>query len=107
MTGHPWEQPQNDLPIAPYPAMLAAAVGTDVRRIIVDDFHVGDQTCARIGALNQVVTQNGVARESVVQNPFERLYLVDPFPRENPLPEQVLIDVGNGSRIDVESSVSR
>ena len=60
------EDPAHDLPVAAQPAMLAAIIGAVVRRIIVDDFDIGGQTGARIGAFNQVVAEQRIARESDV-----------------------------------------
>ena len=77
-----------------------------VRWIILNDLDVADQAGAGISALHQVMTQQGVAREPPVKNPMQRLDLVDPFSNKDALAVQVLIHVGGGASVDVESGLS-
>ena len=49
------EEPQEDLPVAPHPAMLPPRVGQDVRRIVVHDLDVRHEGRARVESLEEVV----------------------------------------------------
>ena len=60
---------------------------------------------ARIGAFDQIVAEQDVFREAVLQSLAERVHFVDAFAGVNALAEQVLIDVRNGPRIDIEAGL--
>ena len=64
-----------------------------MRRIIVDHFDVGHQPRARIGAFNQIVAEQSVARKTLIQNLVQSLYFVDSLARENSFAVKVLVDV--------------
>ena len=54
---HSSEEPAHDLPIAAQPAMLAAIVGAVMRRVVVYDLYVADQSGAGVGTLDQIMAQ--------------------------------------------------
>ncbi len=86
--------------------MLAAIVGAVMRGIIVDDFDIGRKPCARVGALDQVVAEQCVARKAAVEHSMEYRDLIDSLAGEAPLAEQVLVGVGNGARVNVEAALA-
>src|SRR5262249_53733293 len=96
----------HDLPIATNPAMLATAVRAEVRGVVVDHFHIGEQAGAGVGALDEIVAENGVGRKAAVQNLAEDVDLVDAFAGETAFTEEVLIDVGDRLRVAVETGLS-
>src|SRR5215469_17880672 len=105
--GNPRKQPLQDLPVPTDPAMLAAAVGAEVRRIVVNQLELADKARPCINSLDQVVTQNGVRGKTIPQNLMKDFHLVDSLSSEDRFAEQILVDVGNGMRIDVQSGLSR
>ena len=104
---HARQQPENDLPIATHPAVLAAAERAHVRRIIVNNFDVRYQTGASVRAFNKVVAQNHVAREAVLHDLLERFDFVDSLTGEAAFAEQILINVRSRARVNVETRVRR
>ena len=48
--------------------MLPPVVGAVMRGIVFDDLDIADETCARVGAFDQIVTQQGIAREAALEN---------------------------------------
>ena len=106
LVGHVAGEPLDDLPVAADPAMFAAGVGGVVRGVVVDDFDVGDEAGAGVGAFDEVVREEGVARESAVEDLVEDRDLVDAFAGEDALAEEVLVDVGDGARVDIEAGLA-
>ncbi len=72
------------------------------RRVIVEHLHIGGQCDAQEASLDQVVRQQGVLRETTIQQRVEQTDLVYAFAGETPFTEHVLIGVGHrpGIRID-------
>ena len=106
LVGHFAEQPADNLPIAAHPAVLATVVGTVMRRVIVDDFDVADQTGARVGSFDQIVAEQRIAREAMLQHPLQGFDFVDAFAGEDAFAVEVLIHVGDGARVNVESGLA-
>ena len=87
--------------------MLAAAVCAIVRWIVVDEFNISDLPCARISAFDQIVTEQRVARKSAIEHSMEGRNLINTFPGEDSFPEEILVCVGNGARVNIEASLAR
>ena len=87
--------------------MFTPIVSAVMRRIVFNYFNVADQARARIGAFNQVMTQQSVARESAVKNTVQRFDLVNPFSDKDALTVQILIHVRSRSGVDVNPGLSR
>ena len=51
--GHDRQQPPEDLPVAAHPPVLPLRVGEHARRVVVDDFDVGDERRPRVEALRR------------------------------------------------------
>ena len=100
------KQPARDLPVAAQPAMLAAVVGAVVRGIVFDDLDVAGQSGARVGAFDQVMTEQGVARETAIENAVHRVHFVDTLAGEDAFAIQILIHIRDGASIDIETGLS-
>jgi hypothetical protein len=74
-----------------------------VRGIVIDDFDVGDEAGASVGAFDEVVREEGVSREAAVENFVQNADLVDALAGEDAFTEEVLVDVGDGAGVDVEA----
>jgi hypothetical protein len=104
---HPGEQPEQDLPVAPHPAVLPAHVGDHARRIVVDDLDVADQRGPRVKAFEEVVGQQRVLRDSVAEGGEEGIDVVEPLPRVDALAEEILVRVGHRGGVRVDAGVAR
>ena len=103
LVGHAAEEPLRNLPVATDPAVLPASVGGVVRRVVVDDFDVGDEAGASVGALDQIVRQESVSREAAIQHFVQDADFIDAFAGEDAFAEEILVDVGDGTRVDIEA----
>ncbi len=103
--GHEREQPQQNLPVAADPAMLTSRVREHARRVVVDDFDVGDQRGARVQSLEQVVREQRVFGHAALERRRERVDVVQALAGEDAFLEQILIDVGDGGGVRVDAGV--
>ena len=106
LVGHAREEPLSNLPVAAHPAMLAAGVGAVVGGVVVDDFDVGGQAGAGVGAFDEVMAEQGIAGEALFEHGVEGRDFVDAFAGEAAFGVEVLIDVGDGARVDVEAGLA-
>ncbi|MEI9981161.1 MAG: hypothetical protein WDN23_19565 [Edaphobacter sp.] len=81
-------------------------MGRVVGGVVVDDFDVGDEAGAGVGAFDEVVREERVTGEAAVEDLLEDADLVDAFAGEDALAEEVLIDVGDGAGVDVEAGLA-
>ncbi len=77
-----------------------------MRGVVVDDLDVGDEAGAAVGALDEVVGEQGVAGEAAVEDFVEGVDLEDAFACEDALAEEVLIDVGDGAGVDIVAGLA-
>src|SRR5215831_18582045 len=87
--------------------MLAPVVSAVMRRIVFDDLDVADQTGTRVSPLNEIVTQQRIAREPAIQYLMDGRYFINAFAREASFAIEILVGVGNGTRVDIESGLAR
>ncbi len=106
LVGNAAEEPLGDLPVAADPAVFAARVGAVVRGVIVDDLDVGGEAGAGVGALDEVVAEEGVAGEALFEHSVEGGDFVDAFAGEAALGVEVLVDVGDGAGVDIEAGLA-
>ena len=99
--------PSHDLPVAAHPAVFPPAVGTEVRRVIVDELDIGNEAGPRIGAFDQIVAEQGVFRKAALQHLAQRIHFIDTFAGKDAFAEKILIHVRDGVRVDIESGLSR
>ena len=99
------EQPEQDLPVAADPAVLAPRVGEHARRVLVDQLDVRDERDARVQALEQVVRQQRVLRHGVFERRGERVDVVEALAGEDAFAEQILVGVGDRGRVGIDAGV--
>src|ERR1700738_841378 len=102
---NPVEDPAQNLPVAAHPTMIAAVVSAEVTGIVVNEFDVGDQSGARVRPFDEVVTQQVVLRKAVFEGLAQNIHFVDALAGKTPFTEQILVDVGDGAGIDIESGL--
>ncbi len=100
------EEPEEDLPVAPHPAMLTARVGEDVGRVVVHQLHVGGERGPRVEPLEQVVREERVLRGATVDALPEGVDVVEPLSREDPFAEEVLVGVRDGRGVRVDAGMA-
>src|SRR6185437_2008297 len=93
LIGHSRKQPLHNLPVSAQPAMFAAVVGTVMRGIILNHFDIACKASARVGALNQVMAEQGIAREAAVKNFVDSLNFINSLAGKNPLAIEILVNV--------------
>ena len=100
------EDPRQELPVAAGPAMLAGRGYSVVRGRALEELDVGGQSGAREQPLEKIVAQQGVFRHAPGQGRFEGVDVVDPLARVRPLAEEILVDVGRGGRVRVDTGLT-
>ena len=75
--------------------------------IIVHDLDVRDERGPGVEALEEVVREERVLGDAALQRGRERVDVVEPFPREDALAEEVLVRVRDRRRVRVDAGVAR
>ena len=75
--------------------------------MVFEQHAVAQQAGARMQALEEVVTEQGVVGHDVVQGALEGGDVVDALADERPAPEQILVDVGDRARVRIEAGGGR
>ena len=57
--------------------MFAAVVGAVVRGIVLDNLDIAGQSRARVSAFDQIVAEQGVARETLIEHSMNGVDFVD------------------------------
>ena len=77
-----------------------------MRGIVVDDLDIGGQSGARVGAFDQIVAEERVAREALVEHRHEARPLRR-FPcREDAFAVEILVDVGDCAGVYIEAGLA-
>src|SRR6266487_2214762 len=100
LVGHLAEQPLRNLPVATDPTVFPASVGGVVRRVVVDDLDIGYEASASVGALDEIVRQESVSWKAAIQHFMQDADFIDTLAGEDALPEEILVDVGDGTCVD-------
>src|SRR5512138_2964457 len=87
--------------------MLPARVREHARRILVDQFDVGDERNTGMQTFEQVVREQCVLRDGVRERGRERIDGVQALPREDAFAEYVLIGVRHRRRIGIDAGMAR
>ena len=95
------------LPVTADPAMKSRGGGEVVRGIVVEHFDVAGERRAQERAFDEVVREQRVLREAVLEHAREDVDLEDAFAGERALSEDVLVGVGDRTRIRVDAGRSR
>jgi hypothetical protein len=101
------QDPGKELPVASYPPMLAARGYLVVRGKLLEEIHVRQQPGAGEQALEEIVAEKRVLRDPPLERLLEGIDVVDPLPRVGPLFEEVLIHVGDRTRVGVHAAGTR
>ncbi len=101
------EDPRQQLPVAARPAVLASRGGLVVRRELLEQLDVGHQAGTRQEPFEQVVAEQRALRHLAGQGGREGVDVVDALAGERPLPEQVLVDVGDRRRVGIDARRAR
>src|SRR3981081_1441874 len=78
-----------------------------MRRIVFDYFDVAYQARPCVSTLNEVVTQQSVAREPAIENLLYGINFIDPFSGKDAFPVKILINVRSSASINIEPGFSR
>ena len=86
--------------------MLAPVVRAVMRRVVVDDLDVADQSGARVRSFDEVVTEQRIAREAMLQHAAQGFDFVDAFAGKDAFALEVLVHVGGSASVDVEPGLA-
>src|SRR4030042_549472 len=98
------------VPTAGLPGRIVQArksrAGEDARGIVVHDLNVRDERGAGINSFEEVMGKKGVLGHAIFEGGHERVHVVEPLAREDPLAEKVLISVRNSGGVGIDSGVA-
>ena len=97
------QQPCGDLPIPADPSVAAVYVGDVAGRILLVQVHIAQQTRPRMAPFQEIVAEDPVLGEPSLEGLLERIDVVDPLADEGAFAEHVLVHVGDGARVRVDS----
>ncbi len=103
----PPEQPWQQLPIAPRPAVQAGRGDIVPVREFLDDLDIGRESRACVDAFEQVVAQQRTVGRATGERRLEGVDVVDTLAGIGPFAEEVLVHVGNGGGIRIEAGRTR
>ena len=101
------EDPRQQLPVTACPAVLARRGGRIVRRKLIEELDIGDQSCPCEDAFKEVVTQQRVLRYSPGEGCLKCIDIVDPFADVRALTEKVLVNIGDRRCVRVNAARAR
>ena len=87
--------------------MLASRGGRIVRRKLIEELDIGDESCPREDPFKEVVTQQDILRHPPNKGCLKCIYVVNPFADVRPLTKKVLVDVGDGRCVRVNAAWAR
>ena len=101
--GNPRQNPIRDLPITANPAMLPAGVAQVTLRELVIELNIAGQAHPDVSAFNQVMAQQPLFRKPPGQHSTEGAHIIDPLAMVGAFTGEILIDVGNGLGVWINS----
>ena len=87
--------------------MMTRYVDIVAGRIILDHFDIADQSRAGIAAFEKIVAEQRVLRDAALQRCLEGINVVKSLAGEGAFTEQVLISVGHGEDVRVDTAIDR
>jgi hypothetical protein len=102
----PRQQPGRELPITPYPAVLARGVNAVARGEVVQHLDVAREGDASEQSFEQVVAEQVVLWHAPSQRGAERVDVVDALAVVAAFIEEILVHVRNGRGVRVETGVA-
>ena len=103
----PAQDPREELPVAPRPAMLPRRRDLVARGKLLEELDVADQPGPREQPLEQVVAEKRTFRHPAGERALEGVDIVDALAGVRALPEEVLVDVRHGGGIGVDARRTR
>src|SRR5476649_2125092 len=103
---HTRQHPRGQLPVAAYPAMASRDVRAVTRGKLLVQLHVAEQACPCVTTFQKVVAEDPVLRQTPRECMLECIDVVDAFADKRSFAEQILVDVGNNSRIRVDARLA-
>src|SRR5690606_10817160 len=94
-------------PVAARPAMMARNVDIVAGRIIFHHLDIADESRAGIAAFEKVMAEQRVFRDAAFQRRLESIDVVKALAGEGAFAEQVLIGVGHGKDIRIDTAIDR
>ncbi len=104
--GHPGQEPGQELPVAPHPAMEALQGGQEIGRVVLQHQDVRDQAGAAVEPLEEIVAEERVLRHAAGQAGLEGGRIVDPLAGVDADAEEVLVDVRHRPGVEVEPGLT-
>ncbi len=100
----PWrsQDPGQKLPVTADPSVLPRRRDLVLLRELLEELDVRDEPGAGEEPLEEIVGELGVLRNAIVERPLERVHVVDPLARVDPLAEQVLVDVRHREGVQID-----
>ena len=96
------ENPGQQLPVAPHPAMLASRGDGVAGGKFLNHLDIGCQPRAREDAFQQIVAKDRIFRNLSFERRLEAVDFIDPLAAKGAFFEQILIDVGHRESIGIE-----
>ena len=84
--------------------MVAAGGHLVVGGEFLEEIHIGRQPGARKRTLEEIVAEESVLRNLPLEGRLEGIEVVDPLSRVRPLPEEILIHIGDRGRVRIHTS---
>ena len=106
LVAYPPAQPGQQLPVPSHPAVEAGKVGVYLIRIAVGELHVPNEPGVEIGALQQVVGEDGVFGEAAVQTGEEGVHVKDALAGVGGLVKQIVVHVTGGTAVGVHPALA-
>jgi hypothetical protein len=72
-------------------------------RIVFEKMDIGDERNATTDALEKIVAQQCVVRDASPQGAFKGRDVVYPLSDIDSFAEEVLVDIGNGPRVEIQT----
>ena len=101
------ENPRQKLPVAARPAVVARRSHVVAGRKLFNDLDIGSEARPGEHALEQIVAQQRRVRNPVRQRGLECINVVDAFAGVGSLSEQILVHVGYGRSIGIDTVHAR
>ena len=86
--------------------MPAAHVRAVARWVFLVQLHIAQQPGPRVAPFQKIVAEDPVVGETPVQCPLECINIIDALADEGAFTEQVLVNIGHGTRIRIDAGLT-
>ncbi|SPU76735.1 Uncharacterised protein [Brucella suis] len=101
------EKPRQKLPVATRPAVVARHIDIIAGRVIFHDLDVANECAARITTFKKIVAEQRVFRHAAFKRCLKGVDIVKALAGKRALAEQVLIGIGYGKDIRIDTAIDR